>query len=241
MAKHGTERVAVIAGAGPGNGAAIARRLAQEGFALGLLARSGGYPGQLAAELRAAGARALECTADLSDAGEVTQAFARIREKLGAPEVLVQNAALMARGPFLEVPPEQFENAFRVSVMGMVHCCRAVLPEMVARGRGAVIVIGATGAMRGAAGFAPFAVGKFGQRALAQALAREFGPKGVHVAHVIVDGVIETPTTRKWFPEQERGFFLQPEHIAETVWHLIGQSPSAWSHEIDLRPFGERF
>jgi NADP-dependent 3-hydroxy acid dehydrogenase YdfG len=234
-------QVAVIAGAGPGNGAAIARRLVQEGYDLALLARSGEFLGQLAADLRGMGGRALECATDLGDAGDVAQAFDRIRGQFGAPEVLVQNAAPMARGPFLDISPEQFETAFRVSVMGMVHCCRAVLPDMVARGRGAVIVIGATGALRGSAGFAPFAVGKFGQRALAQALAREFGPKGVHVAHVIIDGVVETPTTRKWFPEKNREFFLQPEHIAEAVWHLIGQPPSAWSHEIDLRPFGERF
>ena len=234
-------QVAVIAGVGPGNGAAIARRLAQEGYDLGLLSRSGAFSAQLAAELRGSGVRAMECSADLADAAEVAQAFDRIRAEIGVAEVLVQNAAPMVRAPFLDVTPDQFETAFRVSVMGMVHCCRAVLPEMVARGRGAVIVIGATGAMRGAAGYAPFAVGKFGQRALAQALAREFGPKGVHVAHVIIDGVVETPATRRWFPEKEREFFLQPEHIAEAVWHLIGQPASAWSHEIDLRPFGERF
>jgi NADP-dependent 3-hydroxy acid dehydrogenase YdfG len=235
------ENVAVVAGAGPGNGAAIARRLAREGYAVALLARSRDYLSQLGGELREAGHHALECVAELGEAEEVNQAFSRIRDRLGAPEVLVQNAALMERGSFLDVAPERFEKAFRVAVMGMVHCCRAVLPDMVSQGRGSVIVIGATGALRGSAGFAPFAVSKFGQRALAQALAREFGPRGVHVAHVIVDGVIETPLTRRWFPEQDPAFFLQPEHIAETVWHLIGQPRSAWTHEIDLRPFGEKF
>jgi len=234
-------KVAVMAGAGPGNGAAISRRLAQQGYDVALLARSGGYLAQLAQELRGAGTRAIECPVDLGDADDVARAFHRVRAELGVPDVLVQNAAVMVRGPFLELEPGQFETAFRVSVMGMVHCCRAVLADMVARGGGSVILIGATGAMRGAAGFAPFAVGKFGQRALAQALAREFGPKGVHVAHVIIDGVIESERTRQWFPDKEASFFLQPEHIAEAVWHLISQRPSAWSHEIDLRPFGERF
>lgn len=234
-------RVAVIAGAGSGNGAAIARRLAREGYDVALLARSGAYLSQLAAELRAAGGRTLDCAVDLGDAEETARAFARIDAELGAPDVLVQNAALMMRGPFLELDPGRFEAAFRVAVMGMVHCCRAVLPGMVSRGQGSIVVIGATGAMRGAAGFAPFAVSKFGQRALAQALAREFGPQGVHVAHVIIDGVIESPRTRQWFPDQDSGFFLQPEHIAEAVWHLIAQQPSAWTHELDLRPFGERF
>jgi NADP-dependent 3-hydroxy acid dehydrogenase YdfG len=234
-------KVAAIAGAGPGNGAAIARRLGREGYGLALLARSADYLAQLGAELRSQGTPALECPVDLADLDEVTQTFRKIRDTLGVPDVLVQNAAPMERGPFLEVPPERFEKVFRVSVMGMVHCCRAVLPDMVAQGRGTVIVVGATGALRGAAGFAPFAVGKFGQRALAQALAREFGPRGVHVAHIIIDGVIETPVTRRWLPEQDASFFLQPEHIAETIWHVIGQPPSAWSHEIDLRPFGEKF
>jgi NADP-dependent 3-hydroxy acid dehydrogenase YdfG len=234
-------KVAAIAGAGPGNGAAIARRLAREGYRLALLARSADYLAQLAGELRAQGARIQECPVDLADLDDVAEAFRKIRGELGQPDVLVQNAAPMERGPFLEVPPERFEKVFRVSVMGMVHCCRAVLPDMVAQGSGAVIVVGATGALRGSAGFAPFAVGKFGQRALAQALAREFGPRGVHVAHVIIDGVIETPTTRRWLPEQDASFFLQPEHIAETIWHLIEQPRSAWTHEIDLRPFGEKF
>lgn len=234
-------KVAVVAGAGPGNGAAISRRLAQEGYDLALLARSGGYLAQLAAELRGVGVCALDCAVDLSDAHDAERAFARVQAELGVADVLVQNAATMVRGPFLELEPGQFETAFRVAVMGMVHCCRAVLPGMASRGQGAVIVIGATGAMRGAEGFAPFAVSKFGQRALAQSLAREFGPQGVHVAHVIIDGVIESARARGWFPGKESSFFLQPEHIAEAVWHLISQRPSAWTHEIDLRPFGERF
>ena len=234
-------KVAVLAGAGPGNGAAISRRLVREGYAMGVLARSQPYVDELAAELRKMGGDALPIATDLGDPEAVANAFKRIRAELGSVDVLIQNAAPMVRSPFMELKPELFEMAFRVAVMGMVHCCREVLGDMEREGSGSIVVIGATGAMRGAGGFAPFAVGKFGQRALGQSLAREFGPKGIHVAHVIIDGVIETPATRKFFPDKDPTFFLQPEDIADAVWHVIDQPRSAWSQEIDLRPFGERF
>ena len=234
-------RVAVMAGAGPGNGAAISRRLIREGYAVAVLARSQPYVDELAAVLGEMGGSVLPIATDLGDESAVAGAFRRIREELGDPEVLIQNAAPMVNAPFLELSPAQFEMAFRVAVLGMVYCCREVLGHMEKQGHGTIIVIGATAAMRGSGGFAPFAVGKFGQRALGQSLAREFGPTGIHVAHVVIDGVIETPSTRKWFPDKDPTFFLQPDDIADAVWHVITQPRSAWSQEIDLRPFGERF
>ncbi|MBI3991808.1 MAG: SDR family NAD(P)-dependent oxidoreductase [Candidatus Lambdaproteobacteria bacterium] len=234
-------KVTVIAGVGPGNGAAFARRFAQGGHALGLLARSAQMVEGLAAELQAGGAQSLGVPVDLTDAAAVADAFQHIRRKLGDADVLIQNAAGGLRAPFLDTPVEAYREGFELCVMAMVHCCRAVLPAMLARGAGTIVLSGATAAMRGSAGFSAFAVGKFGQRALAQSLAREFGPQGVHVAHVNIDGVIGTPRNVQRLADKPPEFFLQPADIAEAYWTLAEQPRSAWSQEIDLRPFGERF
>jgi NAD(P)-dependent dehydrogenase (short-subunit alcohol dehydrogenase family) len=233
--------VVVIAGAGPGNGAAFARRFAQGSYPVALLARTERTVQALADELRAGGGTALGLAVDLTDPDAVAHAFRRIRRELGAVGMLIQNAAFMVRGAFLDVPPDAFRQGFELNVMSTVHCCRESLPEMVARGGGVVVLIGATGSLRGGAGFAAFAAGKFGLRALGQSLAREFGPQGVHVAHVVIDGVIDNPRSRARLPVQPEASFLQPAHIAETVWHLVHQPRSAWSHEVDLRPFAEKW
>ena len=233
--------VTVIAGVGPGNGAAFAHRFAREGHAVALLARRANYITELATAVRDAGGTALELTVDLANRDAVGEAFARIRQELGAPEVLIQNAAGGPSGPFLALEPAAIEAGFAVSVMGMVHCCREVLPHMVQQRTGAIILSGATAALRGGANFSGFAISKFGQRALAQSLAREFGPRGVHVAHVNIDGVIATPRNLARLSDKPRDFFLEPDDIAEAVWQLVRQPRSAWSQEIDLRPFGEKF
>ena len=234
-------KVIVIAGAGPGNGAALARRFGAEGYAVGLLSRSAEFLKAQQQTLGAEGIKALGLGVDITDSSQVKQAIAQIERDLGKVTVLIQNASLMYRGPFLEMAEENFRNVFNVSIMGMVHCCQAVLPTMVEQGVGSIIVIGATGSLRGSSGFAPFAVGKFGQRALAQSLAREYSPKGIHVAHVIIDGPISNPRTLGRLPGKSRAEFLEADHIAEAVWHIAGQRPSAWTHELDLRPFGENF
>ncbi len=233
--------VTVIAGVGPGNGAAYAHRFAREGHAVALLARSEDYITKLATAVRSAGGTALGLPVDLASQRAVGEAFARIRQELGPPDVLLQNAAGGPRGPFLELEPAAIEAGFAISVMGMVYCCREVLPHMVQQGSGAVILSGATAALRGSANFGGFAINKFGQRALAQSLAREFGPQGIHVAHVNIDGVIATPRNLERLADKPREFFLDPEDIADAVWHLARQPRSAWSQEIDLRPFGEKF
>lgn len=234
-------KVIAIAGAGPGNGAALARRFAREGYAVALLARSATFLDSLAEEIARHGGKALSLPVDLTSAAQVADAFGAIEDTLGDVTVLVQNAALMHRGPFLELDPSQFEEVFRLSVMGMVNCCRAALPGMQLRRRGNVVVVGATGSLRGSPDFAPFAVGKFGQRALAQSLAREFGPQGIHVSHVVIDGAISNERTLHRMPGKDPGEFLNPDHIAEAIWHLVQQPASAWTHELDLRPFGEKF
>ncbi len=233
--------VTAIAGVGPGNGAHFARRFARGGHAVALVARSGAYLEKVAREITDEGGKALALPTDITDPASVKEAFGKIRSELGEVANLIQNAALMANGPFLSVPPEKFEQVFQVSVMGMVHCCREVLEGMVRLGRGNIVLIGATAAFRGGNGFSAFAVGKFGQRALAQSLAREYGPQGVHVSHVNIDGVIDSDRARERMPDKPSSFYLHPEDIAEAVWNLAAQPPSSWSHDIDLRPFGEKF
>lgn len=234
-------KVTAIAGVGPGNGAAFAQRFAKEGHAVALLARSQDYVSSLAAEIAATGAKTLGLSVDITDETAVTEAFAKVRGELGDVDVLIQNAAGGQRAPFMDTPVAAYQEAFELCVMGMVHCCREVIPAMVSRGSGTIVLSGATAAMRGSAGVSGFAVGKWGQRALAQSLAREFGPQGIHVAHVNIDGVIATPRNLGRLSDKNEDFFLQPDAIADAYWQLAAQHKSAWSQEIDLRPFGERF
>ena len=233
--------VTVIVGVGPGNGAHFARRFAKQGHAVALMARSGDYVDSLAEEITAGGGKVMAVPVDITDAGAVGEAFNRVRGELGEVDHLIQNAAMGARGPFMDIPPEGFEKGFQVSVMGMVHCCREVLPGMEKKGAGSIILIGATAAFRGGGGFSAFAVSKFAQRALAQSIAREYMPKGVHVAHVNIDGVIDSARSRQNRGDNPDEFYLQPDHIADAVWYLVNQPRSAWTHELDLRPHVEKW
>jgi NAD(P)-dependent dehydrogenase (short-subunit alcohol dehydrogenase family) len=230
-------KVAVVVGVGPGLGAAVARRFAREGFAVALMARSETSVAPVAAEI----AGALAVPGDATDAAAVAAGFARVRERLGEPDVLVYNAGWFQIGGVLDVSPEDFERAWRANCLGAFLAVREVLPAMTARRRGTILLTGATASIRGSARFACLAVGKFGLRALAQSMAREYGPQGIHVAHVIVDGVIDTPRTRGFLPDRPTAEFLAPDGIAETYWQLHLQAPSAWTLELDVRPASERF
>ncbi|MDQ3637995.1 MAG: SDR family NAD(P)-dependent oxidoreductase, partial [Actinomycetota bacterium] len=185
--------VAAVLGVGPGLGVAVARRFAREGFAVGLMARGEESLAAAREEVEGSGGTALAVTADATDAASVASAFDRVREELGAPEVFVYNAGAFQMGGILELSPEQFDDCFRANCSGAFYGAQQVLPAMVERGRGTIILTGATAALRGSARFAALATGKFGLRALAQSMAREFGPQGIHVAHVIIDGQINTP------------------------------------------------
>jgi NAD(P)-dependent dehydrogenase (short-subunit alcohol dehydrogenase family) len=228
-----TPKVAAVVGVGPRLGAALARRFAREGYAVGLFARSESNLRPVQQELEKAGGRAGVYVADATDAVSLGSAFARLRTELGAPEVCIYNAGTYPVAGFLELTPEQFESAWRIGCLGGFHTAREAVPAMLERGRGTLLFTGATASLRGGARFAAFAVGKFGLRALAQSLARELGPRGLHVAHVIIDGMIDTGSgsaTR-----------LSPDAIAETYWQLHRQEPSAWTQEMDLRPAAEKF
>ena len=234
-------KTAAILGVGPGLGAAVARRFAREGFAVALMARREQSVADVQEEIEGAGGRALPVSADATDPASVAAAFDEVRSNLGAPEIFVYNAGAFQMGGILDLSPEKFDECFKANCAGAFYAAQQVLPAMVEAGRGTVLLTGATAALRGGARFSALAVGKFGLRALAQSMAREFGPQGVHVAHVVVDGQIDTPRVREMSPGREDHTMLSPDAIAETYWQLHSQDRTAWTLELDLRPAVESF
>ena len=235
------DKVAAVLGVGPGLGAAVARRFAVEGFAVALMARRQESVAGVRGEIEAAGGTALAVSADATDPASVVAAFDRVRAELGEPEVFIYNAGAFQMGGILEISPEKFDECFKANCAGAFYAAQQVLPAMVEAGRGTVLLTGATAALRGGARFSALAVGKFGLRALAQSMAREFGPQGVHVAHAVIDGQIDTPRVREMSPGREDHTMLSPEAIAETYWQLHSQDRTAWTLELDLRPAVESF
>ena len=232
---------AVVAGVGPGTGTALARAFAKEGYAVGLLSRHRESSEPVAAEIRAAGGSALSVQADVTDRRSVQAAVAQIRQSLGAVTALAHNASGYGRAEFLQMDPDQVRQSFEANVMGAVYLAQSVIPDMLKAGHGFISLTGATAALRGRAGFAPLAIGKSGLRMLGQSLAREFHPKGIHVVHVIVDGQIDTPRLRAREPNRPTDTVIPPSAIADAVMACLRQPRTAWSHEIDLRPFTETF
>jgi NAD(P)-dependent dehydrogenase (short-subunit alcohol dehydrogenase family) len=234
-------RVVAVLGAGPGLGAAIARRFAGEGFAVAMMARREESLAEIRQNIEDDGGTALPVSTDATDAGSVAAAFDRVRAELGDPEVLVYNAGAFQMGGVLEISPSQFDECFRANCAGAFYAAREVLPAMVEAGHGTILLTGASASLRGKARFSALAVGKFGLRALAQSMAREFGPQGIHVSHVIIDGQINTPRIQEMMPDREEHTLLSPDAIAETYWHLHVQDRTAWTLESDLRPSVESF
>jgi len=234
--KH--KRVAIVAGVGPGLGAALVRKLFQEGCRVGMFARSRELIGKLAVEL---GADALAVRTDVADAKQVAAGFRRVREQLGPVEILIAHASGSVGEGLMKTTPDQFERSWRVAVLGAFLCAREAVLDMLKRQRGAIIFTGATSSVRGRGGAVAFSSAKFAVRGLAQSLAVELWPKGIHVAHVIIDGVIDTPKVRKTYKPSAKEPLLKPEAIADAYWNLIHQDRSAWSLEIDLRPYNEAF
>ena len=232
-----SDPVCLISGVGPGTGAALARRFASGGYRVAMLARNEERLRSLEAEIE--DSRGYVC--DVSDPEAVRATVAGVRGDLGAPTVLVHNAVGGAFGDFLEVEPEQLRANFEVNVMGLLYLARALAPAMIEAGRGAIMVTGNTSARRGMPRFAGFAPTKAGQRILAESMARSLGPQGVHVAYFVIDAVIDLEWTRRRMPDQPDDFFIKPEAIAENVWYVAHQDPSAWSFEVELRPYGERW
>jgi NAD(P)-dependent dehydrogenase (short-subunit alcohol dehydrogenase family) len=180
--------------------------------------------------------RAIGIPVDAADSASVSQGFDRAATELGPADVFLYNAGAFQMGGVLDVTPDDFERCWRSNCFGAFLGAQKVIPGMLAKQRGTILLTGATASVRGSARFSCLAVGKFGLRALAQSLARELQPKGVHVAHVIVDGQIDTPRVRQMMPGRAIETFLSPDAIAEVYWQLHVQDPTCWTHEIDVRP-----
>jgi NAD(P)-dependent dehydrogenase (short-subunit alcohol dehydrogenase family) len=232
-----TRPACVIVGAGPGNGAAFARRFAGAEHPVALLARD--QAGLVALTADIPGSRGYAC--DATDEAQVEAAFGRIRSELGPVGVLIYNASTRDFADIDRTTPEAFELAWRVSALGCLLAARQAIPDMREAGGGSIVVIGATASLKGAAGFVAFASAKAAQRSLAQSLARQLGPEGIHVAHVVIDAVVDMPASRTMLPDCPDDFFAQPSDIADSVYFLTQQSRSAWTFELDLRPFGEHW
>jgi NAD(P)-dependent dehydrogenase (short-subunit alcohol dehydrogenase family) len=231
-------RVAIVAGVGPGLGAALVRKLVQEGCVVGMFARSPGFIGAFANEL---GPNTLAVPTDVSNPKEVGAGFRKVRQQIGPVEILIAHASGSVGEGLLKTTPGQFEQSWRTAGFGAFLCAREAVPDMLKRRAGAIIFTGATSSVRGRGGAVAFSSTKFAVRGLAQSLAVELWPRGIHVAHVIIDGVIDTPKVRRAYKLSDKEPLLKPEAIADSYWNLIQQERSAWSLEIDLRPNKEAF
>lgn len=234
MAKNTT---CVVIGAGPGNGASIARRFAADGQHVAVCARNMEYLRSLASSLPRAAAFAY----DAADPDAAAGVLPEIATELGPISTLVWNAGSAVFGNFETVQPEDFQRAWEINTRGLFLAARELAPKMRDAGGGNIVVIGATASLKAGANFTAFASAKAAQRSLAQSLARQLGPERIHVSYVIVDGVIDIERTRKMLPDRPDDFFLAPDDIAENVFMLTQQNPTAWTFELDLRPFGEKW
>jgi NAD(P)-dependent dehydrogenase (short-subunit alcohol dehydrogenase family) len=229
------EPICVVTGVGPGTGAALVRRFAAEGYRVAMLARTAERLDDLARQVPSA--KAYVC--DVSDQSQVNATLDLVERDMGAPSVLIHNAVGGAWGTFTEIDPAVLNKNFQVNTMGLLYLARRVSPSMVAAGEGAIIVTGNTSAQRGRANFAGFAPTKAAQRILAEAMARDLGPKGVHVAYIVIDAVIDVPWARERFKTKPDDFFIAPAAIADEAWHVANQPRSAWSFNVEVRPYGE--
>jgi len=229
------KRVCVVAGVGPGNGAAFARRFGAEGFAVALLARSTAFSEEVASELP--DARAYAC--DVADATSVARTFDAIRRELGEPEVLVYNAGSGVWGTIEDATAADFESSWRVNALGGFLAAKQVIPTMKRAGRGSIVFVGATASRKAGARSAAFSSAKGAQRSLAESMARALWPAGIHVSLIVVDGVVDLPRTRERMPDKPDSFFIKPDDVAEIGFRLTQQKPSAWSFEVEARPFRE--
>lgn len=232
-----TKKVCVVVGVGPGNGAALGRRFSMEGYAVALLARSTETTEALAKGLD--GARAYAC--DVTDAESVARTFEAIEREMGPVSALVYNAGTGSWGTVEDIDPAALEGSFRVNTLGLLHAARRVIPSMRAQGGGSIVVIGATSSRRGVARTAGFAPAKAAQKSLTESMARHLWPQGIHVALVIVDGVVDLPRTRAlpMMRDKPDDFFIAPDDLADTAFRLTTQPRSAWSFEVEARPFQE--
>src|SRR5246127_2372861 len=229
-----TYETVLIVGAGSGLSASLARLLAGEGLGVALAARNSEKLGALCA---ATGAKAFACEA--TDPAQVARMFAAVEAATGVPDVVVYNASARARGPIAELVPAEVERAIMVSAYGGFLVAREAVSRMLPKGHGAVLFTGASASVKGYPLSAPFAMGKFALRGLAQSMARELAPQGIHIAHFVIDGA--TRSTARQEPADKPDSMLDPDAIAASYWHVVQQPRSAWTWEMELRPWVERF
>ena len=225
---------ALIVRSGSGLSASLTRLFAREGFTVALAARN---PEKLAPLCSSAGAVAFSC--DASDPSEVARLFQDMEKKIGAPDVVVYNASARSRGPFISLDAAEVERAIRVSAFGGFLVAQQAARRMVPQGHGAILFTGASASVKGYAQSAPFAMGKFALRGLAQSMARELAPMGIHVAHFVIDGAIRNPGRTE--PADNPDSLLDPDAIAANYLHVLRQPRSAWTWEMELRPWVEKF
>ena len=229
-------RTLLLTGIAEGFGAELAEAFARAGHDVVGLSRSARSSEQLTRRVEQAGGKYHHLACDITRAADATAAIEPFAERI---DVLIHNPHLLVIKPFEATTIGEFEQAWRVACLGAVIAVQSVIPHMAARRRGTIILTGATAGLRGAANFSAFASAKFALRGLAQSLAREYGQKGVHVAHVVLDGLIDEPQTDQRFGSQSGR--MDPRSIAQAYLDLSAQPPSTWTHEMDLRPFSERF
>jgi len=223
-----TYRTALIVGTGPGLSASLARLFARNGIAVAVAARNTAKLADLAAET---GCTLHAC--DAADPAGVAALFTEVEARHGAPDVVVYNASGRVRGPIADLDPEAVRRALETTAFGAFLTAQQAARRMLPAGHGAILLTGATAGVKGFANSSSFAMGKFALRGLAQSLARELAPKGIHVAHFVIDGGIA--------PASEGDTMLSPDAIAETYWHVMQQHRSAWSWEVEVRPWGEKW
>jgi NAD(P)-dependent dehydrogenase (short-subunit alcohol dehydrogenase family) len=230
-------RMLLLTGIAEGLGAAIAETFAAAGHDVIGLSRSTRSSEHVIRRVEAAGGKYRHLACDITRTAELAAAIKPHADRI---DVLIHNPQLLTVKPFEQTTTDEFEQAWRVACLGAVISVQSVIPHMAARQRGMIILTGATAGLRGGANFSAFASAKFALRGLAQSLAREYGPKGVHVAHVVLDGLIDEPQTDARFGSQAMGR-MDPRFIAQAYLDLSTQPPSTWTQEMDLRPFSERF
>ena len=233
MAEHGY-RTALIVGVGSGVSASLARVFHKAGIKVALAARRAANLADLA---KATGAMALAC--DATDRSQVSNLFAQLDERFGALDVVVYNASYRTRGPFVALAPAEVEKSIAVTAYGAFLVAQEAVKRMLPRGHGAILFTGASASVKGYAQSAPFAMGKFALRGLAQSMARELSPHGIHVGHVVIDGGVRSQT--RSVPPDKPDSLLDPDAIAQTYMDLLQQPRSAWAWEIELRPWVEKF
>src|SRR5580698_893788 len=229
-----TYKTALIVGAGEGLSASLARLFTREGIRVALAARKIEKLGALCSET---GARAFACNATEPD--EVERLFGLVEREVAVPDLVVYNASGRARGAFVDLAPDDVAQAISVSAFGGFLVAQQAVKRMLPKRHGAILFTGASASVKGYAQSAPFAMGKFALRGLAQSMARELAPQGIHVAHVVVDGGIRSE--RRPNPADKPDSMLDPDAIAQSYLHLLQQPRSAWAWEIELRPWLERF